>query len=433
MKSGSYFPDPGYSSMYAMAGDDCSLFFDLNELTEKQLQDHRDNQELTACLQVALMCIGNSDDHVALYEDFNQSGWRETLIRYQDFFGRMVGDVVPANHLTYHPRQAFYESVARYLDANPGLTDVANLYMSSGTNSVIHRNPGLLEVSRNVNSKKHFAENAPAYGISVPDTLLTTKEMLNGSDVKAFFDKHNNQLMIKLMGLAGARNVAAVSSVDECRKYVEQYADSMVVLLQEKLDLDFYTEMTVDLFVSDDDIHIANVRKILFANGLWVGNLIGRSVELNTEQTQELLHVGEYARHHGYTSDLGSNCGIDFFIGKDGSIVVTEINARWTGGLFPAEVLKKLAESRDAVAFFDVVPVRLREAYVDFVDRYLVGSYEGDFAVVPLGFGCFPVTMHDEAYFYTWQAVVGDFEAFKQVKNEQLGERALRTADLITL
>ena len=42
----------------------------------------------------------------------------------------------------------------------------------------------------------------------------------------------------------------------------------MIILLQEKLDLANFTEMTVDLCISDDDIKIANTRKILFADGL---------------------------------------------------------------------------------------------------------------------------------------------------------------------
>lgn len=40
MQAGSFFPGSHYSSIYAMAGDDCSLFFDLDDLTEKQQADH---------------------------------------------------------------------------------------------------------------------------------------------------------------------------------------------------------------------------------------------------------------------------------------------------------------------------------------------------------------------------------------------------------
>jgi hypothetical protein len=206
----------------------------------------------------------------------------------------------------------------------------------------------------------------------------------------------------------------------------------MVILLQERLSLEDYTEMTVDLMVSKDDIKIANTRKILFANGLWVGNLIGDSVAITDEQASALIQVGEYARHHGYVTDEGSNCGIDFFIGKDGRLIVTEINARWTGGLFPAQILSQIdVQGRDAVPFFDMVLIEEKEAYADFIERHLIGEYEGEFAMVPIGFGCFPVPVEGQDYFYSWQMVVGDFQAFKQAKNKELAASVMITADII--
>lgn len=434
MKAASFFPGSHYSSLYAMAGDDCSLFFDLDNLTEKQEADHLSNIELTAMLQVALACVGHEHDHLALYDEYKAPGWRETLIKYHEFFTRMVDDVVPMEHFNYHPKDTYYNSVAKYIEQNPNLTDVTNLYMSSGSNQVIHQSEDLLQINRNVNSKEHFAHHAPAFGIEVPDTLVTTKGALDSDEVAAFFTRHNNEIMIKLLGLAGARNVAAVSSIIAAKSYAAEYDDQMIVLLQHKLDLDFYTEMTVDLMVSTTDIRIANVRKILFADGLWVGNLIGDSVTLTVDQRSELLKVGEYARTHGYVSEEGSNCGIDFFVGEDGSVIVTEINARWTGGLFPAEILGQLdTGGRDALPFFDVVLIDKRDAYINFLDQHLIGEYDGDFAMVPIGFGCFPVPIDGKDYFYTWQIVVGDLEAFKVAKNAQLGEGVMVTADNIFL
>jgi hypothetical protein len=216
------------------------------------------------------------------------------------------------------------------------------------------------------------------------------------------------------------------------QEYVSEYDENMVILLQERLDLESYTEMTVDLVVSTDDIRIANTRKILFADGLWVGNLIGDSVSVTEEQAKALLHVGEYARHHGYVTDEGSNCGIDFFVGKDGSLIVTEINARWTGGLFPAHILSQIdVQGTDAVPFFDMVLIEEREAYVDFIDRHLVGEYEGEYAMVPIGFGCFPVPINGQDYFYSWQMVIGDFDAFKHAKNKELAASVMITANII--
>jgi len=434
MKIGSFFPGAHYSSLYAMAGDDCSLFFDLEKLTEKQKADHLSNVELTAMLQIALTCVGHDNDHVALYEQFASAEWKETVRRYHGFFSRMTQNIIPLNNFSYHPKNTYYDSVATYVKKNPNLTDATNLYMSSGSNKIIHNNENLLEINRNVNSKKHFAENAPSFGIPVPNTLVTTKAELQSDAVKDFFLSHRNKIIIKLLGLAGARNVAPVSTIGECEEYVAEYDESMIILLQERLDLKFYKEMTVDLVVSKTEIRIDNIREILFADGIWVGNLIGKSVTLSEKQTRVLLKVGEYARHHGYVSDEGSNCGIDFFIGKDGSLVVTEINARWTGGLFPAQILGKIdSEGKDAVAFFDIVLIEKKESYLNFLDRYLVGEHKGAFSMIPIGFGCFPISIENKNYFYTWQAVLGDLDSFKQVKNDELGEGAMITADKIKI
>ena len=55
MKVGSFIPEQPASTLYAMAGDDCSLHHDLSSLTPKQQADHQENQVLTCALQVALV------------------------------------------------------------------------------------------------------------------------------------------------------------------------------------------------------------------------------------------------------------------------------------------------------------------------------------------------------------------------------------------
>ena len=64
------------------------------------------------------------------------------------------------------------------------------------------------------------------------------------------------------------------------------------------------------------------------------------------------------------TAGATFSTGIDFFIGKNGEISITEINARWTGGLFPAEILTKINNKRDAIPFFDVVPLEKKESFI---------------------------------------------------------------------
>ena len=76
MTTHSFFPNQSRSVLFAMAGDDCSLYFDLDALTPKQQADHVSNVELTAMLQVAHLYIGNPTDHVAMFDEFQCSPWR---------------------------------------------------------------------------------------------------------------------------------------------------------------------------------------------------------------------------------------------------------------------------------------------------------------------------------------------------------------------
>jgi hypothetical protein len=336
---------------------------------------------------------------------------------------------IPSNHRHLIPRDTFYQAAAEQLPE----TDCVTLYMSSGTNGVLHNDPDFFRISQNVNSKVHFAEHAPQSGISVPDTLVTTKKDLGSDRVRQFMTDHNNTVMLKILGLSGARNVTSISSMDDCFDYLREFSDDMDVILQEKLDLSRYTEMTADLLVMDDAISISNVRKILFAEGVWVGNLIGPDVILTEEHAKELIRVGEYARKQGYSAPEGYNCGVDYFISDD-DFKVTEINARWTGGLFPAEIIRLVgAEDKSCVAFVDLVREDKFETYLNFVALHLYKSQNTDFSVIPLGASAQSQTIGGVDHYFVWQVIAGDFEAFKIRRAAELGDGALMRADSISV
>jgi len=431
MKAGSFFPVQSAATLYAMGADDCSLFFDLDELTEKQQLDHLANITLTAALQVALIALGKPIDHVAMFDEFNTPKWAAVLDRYRRQFRAAGFPSIPPAHVIHGRKFDFYDSIA---DRIPDV-DLINLYMVSGSNAVLHKDPAALAVSRDLNSKFHFARHAPAFGIPVPETFLTTKAGLADPDTAAFLDRHlaaDGAVMLKINGLAGARNVTVVASLAQAEDYVAQYEGDMAVLLQKKLDLRDFTEMTADLRVSDSAISIANVRQILFAEGVWVGNFVPRAYEMPPEQAAALIRVGEYARHHGLVSTEGNNCGIDYFVGPNGEIVVTEINVRWTGGLFPTQALQRIKpEGVDAVVCFDVVPTAQVDAYLDFVEAHPPGPDEGRFACLSLGFSPFEQDIAGAPHIYVWHLVMGDFPSFHEAKRAILAEGVLPTTDVI--
>lgn len=433
MKIGSFFPAQQKSTFFAMAGDDCSLFFDLNNLTEKQMADHLANVELTAMLQIALIALGKRSDFVGLYEQFRQEPWAGMVERYHRNFLDAGFETIPPEHYVFGRKMDFYESIADRIPA----VELVSLYLNSGSNAVLHKSADLLALSRKLNSKFHFAEHAPRYGIPVPDTFVTTKAGLGEAEATAFLE-HNiaadGAVMLKISGLAGARNVTSVTSMAEALDYVDQYDDDMDVLLQKKLDLRDFTEMTVDLFVSDKEVRIANFRQILFAARVWVGNFVPSASKLTPAQEAQLIKVGEYARFHGLGDPEGNNCGIDFFVGPKGEIIVTEINVRWTGGLFPTEALKHIKpRGIDAVVCFDVCPVAEIDTYLDFVEDHRPGPDDGAFSCLSLGFAPFEQDIEGVPHIYVWHLVMGDFSAFHRMKCAQLAKGVLPTTDLIRL
>ncbi|MGI9328604.1 MAG: hypothetical protein ACR2PZ_25540 [Pseudomonadales bacterium] len=425
---GAFTPDQPQSVNFVLWADDCLLHFSEAEWTAKQREDHEANIVLTAMLQVALTYMGRNKDYAALHDTFKQSPWCETLRLYNQIFRDLFDDVIPESHYHFHPREAFYQSVA--LDQSPA--ELLGLYMVSGSNLCLHGDPAAWALSQRVNSKMHFATTAPAAGIPVPETLVTSKSSLGERAARSFFERHaSSGVMVKVQGLAGARNVIAVQSLEQAQTYVADFSNDLDVLLQQRLDTDSYTEMTVDLKIADDGIEITNVRQILFAEGLWVGNYISDRLALSERQRDVCMAVGRYVRELGYTAPEGLNCGIDYFVRGD-DIVVIEINARWTGGLFPAELLKRLqAEHEHSVAFMDVISESRLPDYLEFMQAHLHPG--GGFRMVPMGFSPFPQDIDGTARVYMWQVVIGDYEAFKLAKNAALGASELPTADAITL
>ena len=138
--------------------------------------------------------------------------------------------------------------------------------------------------------------------------------------------------------------------------------------------------------------------------------------------------MGEYARRQGHVSEEGSNCGIDYFIDGD-DVIVTEINARWTGGLFPAEFLRRLNVKEPAIAFFDTVPIEQIPSLKTFQKDCLHGcSNANSFSYIPMGFCPFSMDINGTSSALFWQVVVGDFKSFVHAREQVLPDGAFPTA-----
>ena len=428
--SGPFSPGQLVSTCFAFFADDCLLHFNEEDFTAKQHEDHAANITLTAMLQVALIYMGRGHDYVALHEEFQKEPWLSALEVYQQLFEQLMVDVIPVSHRLFAPRDSFYQQLAN--QQLPG--DRLGLYMTSGSNLALHDNPDAWQLSAQLNSKMHFAAHAPEAGIPVPHTAVIKKSELTSTGAE-FISAYPEGVMIKTQGLAGARNVGHIENLNEAVTFVEEYADDLDVLLQERLDTSTWQEMTLDLSITADSIEINNVRRILFAQGLWVGNYISDQIQLSESHKSICLAVGRYVQARGYHAPGGLNCGIDFFVRGD-DIRVIEINARWTGGLFPAELLKRLdARSEHSVAFIDMLTPDRMSDYLGLIkDHAATDSLtRHGFRLVPMGFSPFVQSIDGQPRIYVWQVVIGDFVRFQNTKRDRLGANELPTADQISL
>ena len=429
MDAAPFAPGQERPVFFAMCGDDCELFFERDQFNEKQLAEHQENRDLTSLLQVALMFMGKPADHVALFDTFLQPPWRGLLDTFNGLYRDICGPVVSLEHCHFYSHESFYARAA----ADRGADALAGLYMISGSNKAVHQSDRLWSISQAVNSKMRLAQDAPAYDIPVPETLVTTKGALNAEQAADFLARHQGGAMLKIKGLAGARNVTEVRSPSDCEAYLSTFGADTEVVLQERLNSDEWTEMTVDLSISDSNIVITNVRRILFADGLWVGNYLRDDLAVSDRHRQALLNVGAYVQSLGYSTPEGLNCGIDYFTNGD-DIRIIETNARWTGGLFPAWMRHRLnLGNRPTVSFFDSIAVDRLAKYVAFAEAHLHQPGEQAFTAVPLGFSPYTFTAEGRQRLFIWQMVIGDLEAFKQAKSAALGAGEMSTADKIAL
>ena len=430
MKAGAFFPDRQQATFFAMAADDLPLHFDMDKLTEKQKRDHFEQNQLLAILQASLLAISKPADYVGLFEQFSKPPWSAYMAKHHGMMSTLGMPMVPLDNLIYAPVDTYYETLAENLPDVPLVT----FLMMSRSNQMIHQDQEAIERMLKLNSKFHFAENAPAFGLPVPETIIAQQPVGGDPNVADFFERHDNQVILKMTGQPGARNVKAVNSLAEVEEFLLDYDASDPVLVQQRLPLDQYEEWTADLYIDDTDVKLDNVRRILVADGLWIGNHIRYENPLTPAQEDVLLQVGHYVKQFGFGSDVGDNMGIDFFIGPEGEVIITEINPRWTAGLFPTQALRRVdRKGQDAVAFFELVAADQYDGFLDFVSQYMPGKSDAPFSIMHLGFSPFEIDMEGTPCIYCWLIVLGDYPAFREAALQKLGEGGLRNGAKVPL
>ncbi|MEK9823838.1 MAG: hypothetical protein VW840_16845, partial [Gammaproteobacteria bacterium] len=64
---------------------------------------------------------------------------------------------------------------------------------------------------------------------------------------------------------------------------------------------------------------------------------------------------------------------------------------------------------------------------------YLYSNSPEEFSVIPNGFSAIPQMIEGQEFYFGWQTIAGDFEAFKAVRAKELGDGVLMRAETISV
>lgn len=425
MKTAPFFPHLSQSTVFIMASDEPMLFQPIEQLTPTHLNQHQFVSDLIATFQCAMMLMSKPEDSIVLFDLFQQQPWQDILRWHHQLFARIIPDLIPYDHLYYVNRESFYEDLPEFKQ------DTMTICQISHSNYRLYQDPKWLQVSQQSSSKMLLARNAAQFNIPIPESITLSKAELDGQTAADFFVKHGDNVLIKIMGLGGSHNVKAVKSIADAQEFLAEFPLDLELVLQQKLNLQHYREMAADLIISDDKVVIDNIRNVLLNNGMWIGNHLNSNITLSEDHLAILHNVGQYIQQLGYHHPDGLNCGIDFFV-KDEQLLISEINARWTGGLIPTKTYQRLSLNQvDGYTFFDTISLSKLDAYQQFVEQHLYQKTNQNFSIVPFGFSPYVQVIDGDERIYVWMMITGDINAFTQAKDLALGTDQLAVAKKI--
>lgn len=415
-----FFPSNNFVGIFAISSDEPHLFYSPGTLTEKHAKEENLSLDISGVFQVASMLCASGESQVALYSKYKESPWNKVLKQYLKIFSKLGYLFSNKNNIVYFDRKCFYQS----LGAHASKTKIENIAVSmlSYSNKELHSCDDDLIITQKAASKIELANNAEHYKIPIPETIACKKHDLDKEFVRNFFAKNQGRVVIKIMGLGSSNNVKNVSSVNDCLNFLKHFDGSLELILQERLDLNLYKEMAVDIVSNDKGYEIKNLREILHKDGMYAGNLYSASFELKDNYRQALDSVVSYVYSLGNL--FANNCtfGVDFYVKQD-EVLIGEINARWTGGLLIGMIIDNFNIRQDVYSYFSLVSIENISNYLDFNKEYLYsGEIDKEFSLIPMGFSPYVQLDNGAAKIFVWQAVIGDIDNFIIQKNKFLGE-----------
>lgn len=291
-----------------------------------------------------------------------------------------------------------------------------------------------IAISKKANSKKELPAQAAKAGFAIPKSGLFASEDLCLEKIQEHFDFPAHDLIMKADGLGGGVNVRTITSLSDCHEFAKDFARDEIFILQERLDFTKYDQYMADFVIRDNGIECVSTRLKLVAGNRWFCNIYSPRVLVNGQNLPDLIRCAENLRELGYSSETGFVCGIDFFQ-RNKEVLITDVNARWTGGLPAAILLEKLNLNEHLVtSHLDHILESDMAHYQKFVEKHLYcpesnAALErpGSFALLPLSFSA----QARESMLAVWFLVIGDFLEFLNAKPDYELRDSLPLSDIV--
>lgn len=412
-----------------MLGDEPLMFQRLEELSPHQRQHHENMRFNILPFAMCFVAISRPNDEVFLDSLFLE---KEDLF---DWHRQIYSGLSLKTSRRLHfldPDQIYGQA----LGARTGEQKVASVCFSYEIekNADIER---LLAISKAVNSKIDLVKRSRQAAFQTPESMILSGEQLTEASIHRYFDLPERGLLIKSDGLGGGFNVCRVKTFDDITEFIGNYPPDTLFVIQNEIDPRRYAEFIADYLVKTQSAELLNIRLKLTAGDRWFGNVYSPAFMRGKEELIDLTRCIEDVREHGYYSDEGYICGIDFFRAKEElqTQLVTDINARWTGGLPVAVLIRKLGlENHIVYSHLDEVLEEEWPRYKKLVEEHLLpaqgirDSLAGEFEIFPVSFS----PKVEQGKFYVWLMITGDYAAFVEKKSGRLSRESLPLSETVS-
>jgi predicted ATP-grasp superfamily ATP-dependent carboligase len=380
IKIGPYPPHPDRKTIFCMAGDEPLMFQPNSQLNDVQRSHVAFMKDDVLPFSMSMIPISNRSDVVVLDRRFLEN--KNIFDWYLSIYEKMG--------LSFSNNLIFSHSDRLYSDAisATGNGDTISVECYSYLLAEMANIDDQLKASKIANSKICLAEGAEKFGFNIPRSIIRMKNELNDSIGKDFQDN----FFIKCDGLGGGFNILQAASMSDCNDFIKPFGDKWKFVIQEKATQGIGA--SIDMLVFNDGEEIISARKQLTKSNKYIGNIFHE--QLPSKMINEIVtKIANYVRSAGYSSEQGFICGIDLFLDEDDYTII-EVNARWTGGLPAALLLKKLNIDKQTIAtfVFEIISPDRFSAYKTFCEDNL---YQGRdclngnecFKIMPVSFAAY--------------------------------------------